>query len=318
MDRFSSRPRFILYVVDAARKPREEREAEEFLQSRDGFLRLKAQVRLDGCVLLDLACGTGVKTTGYAAAWPEARLVVGIDVDAAALRRGRSFSCQHGGARVAFLRADAGALRFKDQSIDLVVSENAFEHVPDPGTTLRQIARVLKDQGALSLRFFPMYYSRYGSHLWDYLCIPWAHVWASAKAVAEAYRRIVEAETPRLLRAFAGQYDAEDIRKHVGGRIEVFMTLNKLTPRGFYGAVAASGGWRILEFSFIETSALGRLLAYVPWVDRFVVCGISCVLRRDRDAALSSRAFLDQRWRQDLRGATRRVVAWVKAAVGRG
>lgn len=318
LNRFFRPPRLAVQVEEAAGKPREEWEAEEFLQSRDGFLRLKAQARLEGCVVLDLACGTGVKTTSYAAASPEARLVVGVDVDAAALQRGRSFSCQRGGTRVAFLRADAAALPFKDQSIDLVVSENAFEHVPDPGTTLREVGRVLKRRGVLSLRFFPMYYSPYGSHLWDFLSVPWAHVWASGKAVTAAYRRIVEAETTFLLRAFAGQYDAEDIRKYVGGKTEVFMALNKLTPRGFYRAVAASGGWRILDFSFIERSALGRLLAYVPWVDRFMVWGISCVLQRDGDGAVSPGAFLRRRWRQDLRGVVRRSVARVRAAVGRG
>jgi hypothetical protein len=135
--------------------------------------------------------------------------------------------------------------------------------------------------------------------------------------VTEAYRRIIEAETPRLLRAFAGQYDAEDIRQYVAGQIDVFMTLNKLTPRAFYRAVAASGGWRILRFSFVATSVPGRLLAYVPWVDRFAVWGISCVLQRDGDAVLDPGAFLRLRCHQDLQGAARKFVARVTPAGGR-
>jgi ubiquinone/menaquinone biosynthesis C-methylase UbiE len=194
LNRFFAPPQFVLHPEEAARKSQADLQAEEFGRSRQGFLRLRESLSLRGGVALDLACGGGVKTASLSAAFPEARLVVGIDVDAAALRRGRSFSCQHGGTRVAFLHVDAGALPFKDQSIDLVVSENAFEHVPDPDGTLREVARVLKDRGTLSLRFFPMFFSRYGSHLWDYLCVPWAHVWASPEAVVAAYRQIIAAE----------------------------------------------------------------------------------------------------------------------------
>jgi hypothetical protein len=136
--------------------------------------------------------------------------------------------------------------------------------------------------------------------------------------VVAAYRQIIAAEAPRFLQAFAGRYDQGDVQKYLADQVEVFLTLNKLTPRGFYKAVAASGGWRILEFAFTETSLLGRLLAYVPEVDRLSVWGISCVLRRDREAVLRPGDFLRQRYRADLRGTTRRFVASVRAAVGRG
>lgn len=318
LNRFFRPPRFTLPTEEAARMPREKLQEEEYRRFSEEFIALRGLRSMTDAVVLDLGCGSGIKTTSLAATLPEVRQVLGIDVNKPGILQGRDFSQARRIERVTFLLADAGALPFKDHSIDLVVSENAFEHIPDPEATLREIARILTRHGILCLRFFPMYYSRYGSHLWDYLCVPWVHVLASTKAVAEAYHRIIEAETPRLLRTFDGQYDAEDIRQYVAGQIDVFTTLNKLTPRGFCGAVAASGSWRILKFSFIETSALGRLLAYIPWVDRFVVWGISCVLQRDGDAALSPRAFLLQQWRQDLRGATRRIVTCVKAMGGRG
>jgi len=317
LNRFFSPPRFILHTEDAARKPREDLEEEEFSNSREGFVSLSRLVRFGGGVVLDLACGKGVKTTSYAAASPEARLVVGIDIEVQALQRGRKFSRGRNVGKVTFVLADAGALPFKDQCIDLVVSENALEHVPDPGAALREAGRVLKDQGILSLRFFPLYYSPYGSHLWDYLCIPWVHVWASPEAVVAAYGHIVEAETPRLLRVFAGRYDEEDVRMHVAEQIEQFTSLNRLTPRAFYRAVAASGGWRILDFAFVHTSILGRLLAYWPRMDRLTVWGIYCVLRRDQRVVVSARAFTRWRRRQDLGGVRRKLVAWTKAAARR-
>lgn len=141
-------------------------------------------------------------------------------------------------------------------------------------------------------------------------------MWASPEAVTAAYRRLVEAETPRFLREFAGQYDEGDVTEFLAFQVRQFLTLNKLTPRGFYRALAGTGGWCVLDFSFHQTSRLERMLALCPGLDRFAVWGIACVLRRDRDAVLSAEVFRRHRRRQDLRGAARRVVAWVKAAVG--
>jgi len=43
---------------------------------------------------------------------------------------------------------DLGALTFADATIDLVISQDVFEHLPDPGAAAREIARVLVPGGA--------------------------------------------------------------------------------------------------------------------------------------------------------------------------
>ena len=301
LNRFFPRPAVTMHTEEAAGKPRAELEQEEFARGRDRLALLGKWTFFEHKVVLDLACGQGIKTTSYAASDPEVGLVVGIDLDAKALETAREFSRRRDVGRVTFVIADAGALPFRDESVDIVVSENAFEHMPRPQAALLEAARVLKDQGILSLRFFPLYDSRFGSHLWDYLWLPWVQTWASPEAVAAAYARIVEGEAPRLLRQFAGRYDERDLKSHVAAQIEQFMTLNKLTPRGFCEAVAASGGWQILHFRLIETPRVERLLALLPGVDRFTVWGIECVLRRDKQATLSAMALSRWRWRQGLR-----------------
>ncbi len=45
--------------------------------------------------------------------------------------------------------ADATKLPFKDSSLDAVVNESLFEHVPDPISVLKEINRVLKPGGIL-------------------------------------------------------------------------------------------------------------------------------------------------------------------------
>lgn len=301
LNRFFPPPGITVHTEDAARKARTELEQDDFTRGQQGAEWLAKWTSFEHRVVLDLGCGQGFKTTGYAASAKDIRLVVGVDVDAKALETARECSRRRRIKRVTFVMADAGALPLKDRSIDIVTSMNAFEHVPQPQAALQEAGRVLRDQGILWLQFFPLFYSRFGAHLWDYLHVPWAHVWASPRAVTEAYRTIIETQTPRLLREFAGQYDEQDIKSFLTVQIKQFMTLNRLTPRTFYRAVAATGGWRILHFSFFGTSRLERLLAYCPGLDRVSVWGIDCLLRRDRGDAVSVGALIRFRWREDLK-----------------
>lgn len=172
LDRFFSPPRFVMHTEEAARRPRSELAEEDFTTGKEVAASLAKWTPFARRVVLDLGCGRGIKATGCAASAPDARLVVGLDVDAKALLSGQEFSRQRGVSGIAFVVADAGALPLKDESVDIVFSVNAFEHVSRPQAALAELARALKDQGWLWLEFFPLFYSRFGSHLWDYLCVP--------------------------------------------------------------------------------------------------------------------------------------------------
>lgn len=51
------------------------------------------------------------------------------------------------GGNFTVLAMDAGHLRLRDDSFDLVYSRSVFEHLPDPGRALGEIARVLRPGG---------------------------------------------------------------------------------------------------------------------------------------------------------------------------
>jgi SAM-dependent methyltransferase len=55
------------------------------------------------------------------------------------------------GGRTVYLSHGAESLPLLDEFADLVICRNALDHMPDPGTALKEMWRILKDDGAVFL-----------------------------------------------------------------------------------------------------------------------------------------------------------------------
>lgn len=89
--------------------------------------------------LLDLGCGNGAQTLYFA---PEVRRLLGCDIT--------PLQKTEGAAPVGsfdFLLADAGKLPIASGSIDLAVSFEVLEHLPDDLAAAKEVARILKPGG---------------------------------------------------------------------------------------------------------------------------------------------------------------------------
>jgi ubiquinone/menaquinone biosynthesis C-methylase UbiE len=74
-----------------------------------------------------------------------------------------------------FAEADVcQSLPFADQSFDLVLSYNSFEHFPDPQKALDEILRVTKPGGYVYISFGPLYCSPWGLHAYRSLYMPYS------------------------------------------------------------------------------------------------------------------------------------------------
>ena len=97
---------------------------------------------LKGKKLLDAGCGTG---------WFSRRavelgaVVTSLDVGENLLNEVKK-KCET--TRVV---GDVTALKFKDNSFDIIVSSDVIEHTPDPKLAIKEMARVLKKGGVLAL-----------------------------------------------------------------------------------------------------------------------------------------------------------------------
>jgi SAM-dependent methyltransferase len=97
---------------------------------------------VEGRVVLDLGCGTGVGTAMLAS---RGASVTGVDIDAQTV----ACAAEQYGPGIAFIEGSAYAIPLPDSSVDVVVCFEVIEHVEEPARVLGEIARVLRDEGLL-------------------------------------------------------------------------------------------------------------------------------------------------------------------------
>jgi len=185
--------------------------------------------------ILDIGAGAGWSTF-LLAAYSGAR-AVGVDLQPYDRTRGQAFKdelaerlARHGSVfqatpgfqhlhdrpaidrivndQCSFYCLDAQQTMFRDGWFDFVFSLNAFEHIPDPGLVLREIARLLRPGAEALIMFHLPYYCDGGSHLQACGLVdrPWVQLLHSRE---EIRRMVVEAgrvpnEIARILDSLNG------------------------------------------------------------------------------------------------------------------
>lgn len=93
--------------------------------------------------VLELACGTGLLSVKIA---PIVKHLEATDFSAEMIKQAKMKSYS---AKLHFSVQDATQLPYAPESFDVVVISNALHIMPDPKASLRNIRRVLKDDGIL-------------------------------------------------------------------------------------------------------------------------------------------------------------------------
>jgi SAM-dependent methyltransferase len=97
--------------------------------------------------VLDVACGTGVVARTAAERVGPAGTVVGVDLNPAMLEVARRLRPD-----IDWRRGDAGALPVADASFDAVLCQAAMMFFPDRAGAVREMARVLDEDGAVAVQ----------------------------------------------------------------------------------------------------------------------------------------------------------------------
>ena len=125
-------------MLDEAHRRRKARKILQVLEQvlgRDG---------LAGRTAVDIGCSAGFISDELAA---RGAVTTGVDIDVPGLDKARA----RFGDRVDFVSASGHDMPFADGSVDIVVLNHIYEHVPDPDAVLTEIHRVLADDGVAYL-----------------------------------------------------------------------------------------------------------------------------------------------------------------------
>ena len=129
-----------------------------------------------GATVLDLGSGNGSIVKEYRGLGYEA---FGCDF---AFKEGPDVESLHSKGLIRLIEREPYRLPFADDSFDVVISDQVFEHVKNYDETLSEIRRVLKPEG-ISLHFFPSRYTPIEPHVYVPLATIiqkrwWLAIWA--------------------------------------------------------------------------------------------------------------------------------------------
>ena len=203
--------------------------------------------------VLDFGCGAGQQAA--ALVQTEECNVIGVDTNRKTLEKAKQYASS--------LRLPIGRLEFRERvshdmwgTFDVVISQNAMEHYPEPSATLEEMQRLLKPGGKLLITFGPPWFAPYGSHM-DFFCnVPWLNLLFT--------ERTVMAVRARFRNDGATHY--EDCESG----------LNKMSFAKFARIVAASG----LKMEYYRCDCVKgfNFLAKLPLLRELFINHITCTL----------------------------------------
>jgi SAM-dependent methyltransferase len=133
------------------------------------FPRFRDSIR--GKVVLDYGSGFGYQAIAMVHAG--AKHVVGLDIMEIAKTTGEKLAAEHGVTdRTTFITCPAELT----SKVDVVLSQNSFEHYPDPQRELNTMASMLAAGGRAFICFGPPWYAPRGSHMAYFCRLPWVNV----------------------------------------------------------------------------------------------------------------------------------------------
>lgn len=105
----------------------------------------------EGEAILDIGCGTGVDAIFASMMTSPSGRVAGIDITPEMIRRAKENLSLTSLKNVTFEQAAADNLPFADQDFDVVISNGAFNLVPNKSRALSEVFRILRTGGRLMI-----------------------------------------------------------------------------------------------------------------------------------------------------------------------
>jgi ubiquinone/menaquinone biosynthesis C-methylase UbiE len=116
-------------------------------ERRTRFVKAVTELRRPPADLLDYGCGSGSIATALAEVGYS---VSGCDISPGMIRHARNMGVESA-VRIGWIELNATEARlpFEDRSFDVIIASSVFEYLSDPLASLRELRRVIRDDGLL-------------------------------------------------------------------------------------------------------------------------------------------------------------------------
>lgn len=228
-----------------------------------------------GGAVVDVGCGFGGRTAYYAGG--RRGPTIGVDllrINTAQAARFARLQGLDGHTAPLIVQGNAERAPLRGQAFEAVVCTDCMEHFPDPRSALFEMWRLVRPGGCLVLEFSPSWV-RTGSHLGDYVSIPWVQWFFSRQTLEEA-----AAEIHRRRQAVASNpEEASRQEEWFSFVMEIHRNyLNVMTHEQFFAWLQElqDASLRRLDQSHARTKGL----SFLPVIGGMFAAGFTCVVER--------------------------------------
>lgn len=216
-----------------------------------------------GRAVLDVGCGQG--SLCLEMAMDGAKKVVGTDIDGPVIefaRRNLQSRYPDWQSVVSFECREINTL--PDNTFDLIVSKDAFEHVLDLRGLLGNIRRCLRPGGRLYAGFGPLYNSPAGHHQRPHFGLPWGHL-----LIPQAWQ-------------------LSWVNRGKKERIKSLSELDPLNELSFaeYETIFTESGLNVISLRINQSehvvSKIMTLLRNIPFLREYCTHNIYCIMKKPR------------------------------------
>ncbi len=177
---------------------------------------------------LDIGCSSGIITSLLGNHF---QMSIGVDIDQEAVEYAQKRSSP---AHVQFLIADSMVLPFHDNSLDVIVCNHVYEHVPKAQQMINEIYRVLKEDGFCYFSAgnkFMLIEGHYGLPFLSWIPKPLAHLYLRVTRKGGFYYE--EHCSLRELKKLVGKFRVHDYTLSVIRNPEKFFATDLFAPKSF-------------------------------------------------------------------------------------
>jgi ubiquinone/menaquinone biosynthesis C-methylase UbiE len=224
--------------------------------------------------VLEIGCGHG--GICIFSALLGAKNVTGVDLSESALKtanflKEKLLTETGNNLNVSFKKMYAEKLNFADETLDVIIADNVFEHVTDIEIVMKECYRVLVNGGKVVVPNFPSFKSKFGSHVKYGIKLPWVHIFFREKTVIKVMHQIAK-DDPQMYKFYPGLTTGGTTYKD----IREYKDLNYISNKKFKDSATKTGflietlyvnrpkwAWLMIKaLPFLRKTSLDDILSY--------------------------------------------------------